>query len=56
MRAALAHLPSSHLLFGSDYPHYEVSRTVANFAALTMAKKTKTAIQRDNPRQFLTRR
>ena len=55
MRAALAYLPIERLLFGTDHPHYDVARTVAGFDGLTMAKRIKTAIQRDTPRAFLTR-
>ena len=55
MRSALAYLPSSNLLFGTDYPHYDVPRTVNNFKHLSMSRALKTAIQRDNPRRFLTR-
>jgi predicted TIM-barrel fold metal-dependent hydrolase len=55
MRAALAYLPSASLLFGTDHPHYEVPRTVSNFAQLSMSRAIKQAIQRDNPRRFLSR-
>ena len=55
MRAALAYLPSANLMFGTDFPHYDVARTVENFANLKMSKSLKRAMQRDNPRRFLTR-
>ena len=55
MRAALAYLPSANLFFGTDHPHYDVQRTVNNFAHLSIAPAIKQAIQRDNPRGFLTR-
>ena len=55
MRAALAYLPVTNLLFGTDHPHYNVPRTVDNFAHLNMPTAIKRAIQRDNPRHFLTR-
>ncbi len=55
MRAALAYLPVERLLFGTDHPHYDVARTIAGFDRLSMGKRIKTAIQRDNPRAFLTR-
>lgn len=55
MRAALAYLRPENLMFGTDHPHYDVARTVQNFAALDMGKRKKTAIQRDNPRRILTR-
>ncbi len=55
MRAGLAYLPLANLLFGTDHPHYDVPRTVANFAALSIGARAKVAIQRDNPRRLLTR-
>ena len=55
MRAALAYLPLDRLLFGTDHPHYDVARTVKGFDRLSMGRRIKTAIQRDNPRAFLTR-
>jgi predicted TIM-barrel fold metal-dependent hydrolase len=55
MRAALAYLPSSQLLFGTDNPHYSVPLTVSHFAALRVSARIKTAIQRSNPRRLLTR-
>ena len=55
MRAALAYFPLGNLLFGSDHPHYDLPKTVTDFAGLGMARGIKTAIQRDNPRRLLTR-
>ena len=55
MRSALAYLDPAKLLFGTDYPHYDVARTVGNFERLSMSRSLKTAIQRDNPRAFLSR-
>jgi predicted TIM-barrel fold metal-dependent hydrolase len=53
MQAGLAYYPTSQLLFGTDYPHYDVAGTVANFAGLTLAPGVANAIQCDNPRRLL---
>ena len=55
MRAGLAYLPATQLLFGTDHPHYDVAGTVEGFAALDLADGVAEAIQRDNPRRLLDR-
>ena len=55
MRAALAYLPVSQLLFGTDHPHYDVAGTVSNFAALELDDGIAPAIQCGNPRRLLDR-
>ena len=53
MQAALAYLPVSQMLFGTDHPHYDVAGTVGNFANLALPDGVTQAIQRDNPRRLL---
>ena len=53
MQAALAYLPVSQMLFGTDHPHYDVASTVANFASLALPDGAAQAIQCDNPRRLL---
>ena len=55
MRAGLAYLPASQLLFGTDYPHYDVAGTVRNFAGLDLEPGIIQAIQCENPRRLLKR-
>ena len=55
LRAALAYLPVSQLLFGTDHPHYDVAGTVQNFSSLDLDDGDAEAIQRDNPRRLLDR-
>ena len=55
MRAGLAYLPASQLLFGTDHPHYDVAGTVQGFAGLDLDPSIRHAIQCDNPRRLLER-
>ena len=55
MRAGLAYLPASQLLFGTDHPHYDVTGTVEGFAGLDLDPSIRHAIQCDNPRRLLER-
>ena len=54
MRAALSYFPLGNLHFGTDYPHYDVPRTVDNFARLKITQNQRQAIQRDNSRNLLS--
>ena len=53
MQAALAYLPTSRMLFGTDHPHYDVAGTVGNFAGLGLPQEVEAAIRRDNARRLL---
>jgi predicted TIM-barrel fold metal-dependent hydrolase len=55
MLAALAYLPQSQLLFGTDHPHYDVAATVANFENLDLPDGVASAIACGNPRHLLNR-
>jgi 6-methylsalicylate decarboxylase len=55
MQAALAYLPASQLLFGTDHPHYDVAKSVANFAGLALPEGVAQAICCANPRRLLER-
>ena len=55
MHAAMAYFPAANLHFGTDHPHYDVQRTVANFAGLKLSKPNRHAIQCGNSRRLLER-